>query len=354
MDSAGCWFLRSGIQEPHGGVARYYRSDTKRNARISTEITGYALSTLLYLYDRTGREEFLESALRSADFLTRCAWDGELGSFPFEYPAAPDRSTQQLSYFFDTGIIIRGLLAVWRLTAEAEYLDVAVRAGVSLSADFRGSAQWDPVIALPEKRSLPFSSKWSGSPGCYQLKSAMAWFELSEATGDGRFFPWYNEAVDAALRSEQSFLPAMTDEQTMDRLHAYGYFLEGLLPVCQRPNVRNALAEGLQRMSGFLRQIAPVFERSDVYAQILRVRMFADQLASIPLDRTEAEHEAEKIAEFQLEHADPCIAGGFCFGRKGPELLPFVNPVSTAFCLQALDMWSSYRSGTRLIRQSLI
>ncbi len=39
LEHAGCWFLNSGIQEPDGGVARYYRSDAGRNAAVSNEIT---------------------------------------------------------------------------------------------------------------------------------------------------------------------------------------------------------------------------------------------------------------------------------------------------------------------------
>ena len=45
----GEWFLRSGIQESNGGVARYYRTDVRRNLPVSTEITGYAASAFVYL-----------------------------------------------------------------------------------------------------------------------------------------------------------------------------------------------------------------------------------------------------------------------------------------------------------------
>jgi hypothetical protein len=47
---AGTWFLRSGIQQPDGGVARYYRADQGRNLPVSTEITGYTVSTFVYLH----------------------------------------------------------------------------------------------------------------------------------------------------------------------------------------------------------------------------------------------------------------------------------------------------------------
>ena len=47
IEAAGTWFLDSGIRFPHGGVARFYRSDLQQNASVSTEITGYAASILL-------------------------------------------------------------------------------------------------------------------------------------------------------------------------------------------------------------------------------------------------------------------------------------------------------------------
>ena len=49
-------------------------------------------------------------------------------------------------------------------------------------ADFRADGAIHPILALPEKRPLAYETSWSRSPGCYQLKAAMAWHELFEAT----------------------------------------------------------------------------------------------------------------------------------------------------------------------------
>ncbi len=86
IEAAGRWFLHSGIQEASGGVARYYRSDLGQNARVSTEITGYAVSTLLFLHERTGDSAYLDAALRAARFLTRVAWDAEAWHFSVRAP----------------------------------------------------------------------------------------------------------------------------------------------------------------------------------------------------------------------------------------------------------------------------
>src|SRR5436190_8258430 len=74
LEQAGQWFLHSGIQESSGGVARYYRVDQQHNLPVSTEITGYAISALIELYQRTKREEYLDAAERAGRYL-QVAWD---------------------------------------------------------------------------------------------------------------------------------------------------------------------------------------------------------------------------------------------------------------------------------------
>ena len=107
--SAGGWFLHSGIISNAGGVARYNRFDTG-NLPVSTEITGYTINALSWLYRVTGDASYLAQAEKTAKFLIENAWHPEYGLFPFElgYPLPP-------AYFFDCGIIIRGLLALWRV-----------------------------------------------------------------------------------------------------------------------------------------------------------------------------------------------------------------------------------------------
>jgi hypothetical protein len=328
IHAAGRWFLQSGIQEASGGVARYYRSDKRQNAPVSTEITGYAVSTLLFLYQRTGDSAYFEAALRAARFLTRIAWDARVGTFPFEH-SANGASGPAYAYFFDCGIIVRGLLVAWRVTEDSEFRDTAIAAGRAMLADFPGPDGIHPILVLPEKRPLEWEPRWSASPGCYQLKSALAWHELFEVTGESAFENGYEAALQAALDNHREFLPGESDPaRIMDRLHAYAYFLEGLLPVLHRPDCAAAFRNGVDRVAGYLREIAPVFVRSDVYAQLLRARLLGDTL-----DESAARYEAEKAATFQID------SGGFLFGRKQGEDLPFVNPVSTAFCAQALAFW---------------
>lgn len=330
---AGLWFLQSGIQEPNGGVARYHFTARAENARISTEITGYAVSTFVYLHTVLGEQQYLDRAIAAARYLCREAWDTTSDTFPFE---PTPNGEQAYAYFFDCGIIIRGLLAVWRATGDNEFLDKAKEAGLSMAYDFLADAAVHPIITLPDKQPLDYEPRWSRSPGCYQLKSALAWHDLAEATGEKALAVPFERMLEYSLATYNSFLPGDPDpERVMDRLHAFSYFLEALLAVSDRPAAAEALKIGIPRLAHYLRDIAPIFARSDVYGQLLRVRMLAAHRGAVPLDTVAAEEEAAAIATFIRPD------GGFWFGRKGGEFLPFSNPVSTAFCMQALTMWES-------------
>lgn len=309
-------------------MARYCRVDDGF-LPMSTEITGYAVSFLVYVHSVTGEKRYLEAAERAARFLVS-AWDPKLCVMPFEVD--PPRH----AYFFDCGIIVRGLLSAWRATGHEEFRSVAVAVGNSMMRDFASSqGDFHPILMLPEKRPEERDARrWSRSAACYQLKSAMAWWDLFEATGDGCFQTPYQRVLDYSLATFDHFVPSEFERlQIMDRLHAYCYFLEGLLPCANQERCRTALATGIDRAGALLRQIAPEFVRSDVYAQLLRARLFADWSGAVPLEHARAAEEAEALATFQRED------GGWWFGRKADDMMPFINPVSAAFGSQALDLW---------------
>jgi hypothetical protein len=335
LDQAGQWFLHSGIQELNGGVARYYLAEPRENLPVSSEITGYAASALAYFYQRTRNTEYLDAAVRCAQFLYGPAWDAASNTFPFE-PAS------NRAYFFDIGIIARGLMAVSRVTGDQTLQQRAQEAALSLGFDFLGDSVFYPVISLPEKDPLPEEPRWSRKPGCYQLKSALIWREVGDEHADRMF----NVALAMALASHETFLSDEPDqEKVMDRLHAYCYFLEALLAATEHPEARRALAWGIARAGSLLREISPVFERSDVNAQLLRVRLIAHHEGIVPLDEPAAREEAEHIASFQATSLDTRLSGGFWFGRKAGIMLPYSNPVSTAFCTQALLLWNDHLEG---------
>jgi hypothetical protein len=344
---AGEWFLCSGIQETNGGVARYYSSDRKRNAPLSTEIAGYYASALVGLSKYYSDERYLDAAIAAASYLVN-AWDADCAAMPFECEASGSR----YSYFFDNGIIVRGLLAVWRQCGNEEFLSTATKVCDSMMRDFINGQNFAPILELPHKSPLTDEpARWSRSFGCYQLKAALGWYELSQIINKPGYMECYRRLLQRSLATHASFLPesdsdvsdtdlADTDLRVMDRLHAYSYFLEGLLPVIDEPASREAMADGMERATGLVNKVSPMFLRSDVVAQLLRVRLFAEQHGVLPLDEAAAQNDVLMLQSFQSQDPDIHLNGGFWFGKKNGEMLPFINPASTAFCCHALEMWS--------------
>ena len=310
-------------------MARYYLADAQENRAISAEITGYTISTFVYLYSLTHDERYLDAAAKSAQFLKWSAWDSALRIFPFEYSINKTWGPA-LAYFFDSGIIVCGLVALFRVTGDRELLEIAKVCGRSMAQDFAaGNSEFHPILRLPEKTALARGEQWSRQPGCYQLKAALGWYDLFQQTGEADFLKWYEDLLAASLRTHHLFLAGATGDVVMDRLHAYCYFLEGLLPRATQPDIARVLSEGVSKVASHLREIAPRFARSDVYAQLLRLRLLVECAGGAPVDMPAATAEAGKLATFQLDHPDQRISGGFYFALRGDQLQPQVNPVSS-------------------------
>jgi hypothetical protein len=296
----------------------------------------------LFLHGCSEEEEYFRRAQAAARFLCDQAWDGN--ALPFETGS----SDGSFSYFFDCGIVVRGLVAAWHAIRDPEILRVAAALGHAMAEDFAaGGPVYHPVLALPEKKAVAYDPlRWSRAPGCYQLKSALAWWDLGQATSDARFYALYDRALETALQEYGGFLPGHPDRlKVVDRLHAFLYFLEGLLPRAAEKCCAAALCHGIKLVAHYLAETAPEFERSDVYAQLLRIRVYADWCGVVPMDVQAALQEASLLSEFQIVSTDPRTDGGFYFGRRGAEWLPHINPVSTGFALQALALWDRHQSG---------
>lgn len=347
LEQGAKWLLQSGIQEPSCGVARYHFTDRNQNARISTEITGYFISSALDLHSRLGDTRLLDAARRAGAFLVEKAWNAELAVMPFEWSAS-EPLPENATYFFDNGIIARALLRLWRTTGDARFLNCAIGCGESMRRDFANPSDIHPILSLPSKLPTPRDPRWSRQSDCYQTKSALAWHDLAEATGDNSWLTPFDSAIERALTTHAAFPEAEPGIRVMDRLHAYGYFLEACLSRTSSPEVANALRDGIARAASLLRLVRPEFERADVPAQILRVRLWADAAGILPLDESAAAEEASWAASHQMSGDAANIDGGFCFGRRSGLPAPFVNPVSATFCLQAIALWQDRCAGRAL------
>ena len=346
------WLIRSGIQDESGGVARYYRADDREYKTISTATTGYFISALLRLQWSTG-EPPPPAAIRAGYFLIEHAFDPASELFFFERGDNADPRAS-LAYFFDCGLIVRSLLDLWKATSDRAYLECAEKCGLAMSTKMSVvDGSFFPLYDVSANHPHSGSGTWSVEPGVYQLKVGLAFLELAEATGLGQFKSAMESLLKWSLRRQESFLGGDDDDshRVMDRAHAYCYFLEGLLPeVALDRDCNQALQFGILRVENLLTEIGAEFQRCDVIAQLLRLRIFADLFGVMELSRGRADQEANAIIEYQMQSSDPKVDGGFAFAKRNGEIVPHVNPATTIFAVQALKMWEQAEEGS--FRQS--
>jgi hypothetical protein len=340
------WLAHSGIQAESGGLARYYRAEAGEYKDISTEITAYGIQAYLQL-PLPGESGLLSNALRAGQFLCYDATDPQTGLLFFEL--SPNGSpASRLAYFFDCGIIIRSLIALWNTTADPMYLERAERCGAGMMGRMsRVDGSFFPVLDL--ETGIPSSAPggWSLEAGPYQLKAGLSFIELAEVTSSGLFSRTADALLDWCLRQHELFLRGEDRPDRMaDRLHAYCYFLEGLLPfVEKRFECTLVLQAGINRVETLAAEASAALERCDVLAQLLRLRLLCDYMGLLELDASAASREAEALLAFQLHTDDRRTNGAFAFGRRDGQLSCHANPAATIFALQALRMWKEHQSG---------
>lgn len=343
IEQSARWLLSSGIQSADGAVARYFRTDLGRNAPVSNEITGYFLSTLLFLGKGT-----TWNATAAAEYLAESAWEHRTRSLPFEQANGEDLAD---AHFFDCGIVGNALHEMWRKTGRERFLDRAIDIAQSMGTDFSGAnGTFHPIVSLPEKIAPEARDWWSRKPGCYQLKSALLWCRLADKPADPGFLGLYADMLSNAFADSPCFLSTVRQDALMDYLHPFLYFLEGLLPVAAQQDGRrnrysSEIEHGIDLVAEHLAALGPRFVRSDVYAQLIRIRLLAHALCGIPLDEEAAEGEVRELLTFHWPDPDPRIDGSFSFGARFGRKLPFSNPVSTAFAIQALSLWQDMQRG---------
>ena len=133
---ASDWLSRSGIQNAsrdpklRGGVGAWYETDKKIYPFLYSEITGYALSTWMFLQAINPRSSSLPSAERAADWLIRNALfaDGGVKTrlYLVEHYVSPNYSFDSgRVYAFDAAMVGYGLVQLAKRSPKPKYVQAA-------------------------------------------------------------------------------------------------------------------------------------------------------------------------------------------------------------------------------------
>lgn len=205
------WLRRAQDVKGRGGVAACYNLATDSWGEPYRETTGYIINTFLDLYHFNHDEDLKQRAVWMGDWeLTEQQADGSFGE--------PNRQGTIRKKIFNTGQIILGLVALYKLTTESKYLNSAVEAADWLLEQQDADGSW-----------TKFTTKGANT---YHARVAWALLELATVAGREKYqvaaeknLAWVLSQVQVNHWFNHSGLSDQNDAIT----HFIAYTISGLL-----------------------------------------------------------------------------------------------------------------------------
>ncbi len=366
------WLLNSGVQvvsdnpQHSQGFACWYEQDTQTMPYVYSEITGYLTTLMCYLYQETGDSRFLDSATGAGDWLVRTAYQPD-GGFRCLFPLVPSRYEFKHSqlYTFDTGVILSGLVNLYRATQRPLILAAAVTTADWLIRDMqKPDGTFYAVYDVDQRTMIESDKEWSLCSGSYHTKVAIGLANLYDATRHDKYLQAAVKACDIALTFQQPdgrFISFPTEGGTNSHPHAYS--AEGLWTVGKYLGREDYLSASVRATEWLLRWQSPegyvprhfhdgqplYNERVDVLGQTLRlasIHIGEGRIALTEETRAKLDKLVTVILRNQAESDDRRVNGAFYFGRlSSGELMPHANVWVSAFAIQGLRLYDSVLQG---------
>jgi uncharacterized protein YyaL (SSP411 family) len=354
------WLLQSGIQERgantpmYGGVQAWYDLSKASFSFFYTEITGYAVTTLLYLYHLHPDPVYLERAKDAAEWLLARAREPQTGVLRCRFH--PAGGWEQHACAFDNGICLNGLVNMFRCTGERRYLAAALGLGAWL-VDTMQAKDGSLFAKYSVGTRMPYSlgGKWSQMSGSYLLKVAIGLLNLGDASGDPRYTQAARALCEWGATLQEPDGRFRTSPLGDTFLHPHCYAAEGLLVagrVLREPRWLQAAAQAVAWISPHQRATGgfPAFfeegkfvpvESPEMTAQVLRLWLLLRHDERPALDAKAAIYRilADQVVDPQKEVEGGFVAGDAWFHREPHDHTgQHVNSWVSMISLQALAL----------------
>jgi hypothetical protein len=369
VEEAIAWILRASqvqSEDPqlHGGFISWYDAETKSAAYVYSEISGYMLSLLSSLWERTGDEQLKASAVACGEWFLRTVHE-PTGGYRCLFPLSPTRFAfkQDLIYTFDCGVILSGLVNLYRITERPAFLAASVTLGDWLIGSMqKESGGFYPVYDLQQQSRPENEAEWSLCSGSYHTKVAIGLMNLYDVTRAEKYRRSAIAACDFALGFQQPdgrFVSFPQEGGT--NVHPHCYSAEGLWVVGSYLGRDDYLDASARAAAWVWSQQAPdglvprhyhegqplYSERVDILCQALRLGVIHRTEGRLgPEIDAQMERLVPIIERNQAVSQDPRAHGAFYFGRQSNgEQTPHANCWVTQFAIQALVLYGDYRAG---------
>ena len=135
IDNSIEWLINSGIQNKSGNksgsVNAWYDINRRKYSFIYSEINGYFITMMIFLFKQTKDKKYINFALKSARWLTKNAMH-KSGGFRCLFlidKSSPHAFKQNQIYSFDNGVILNGFVSLYKLTKKKFLIKNAIKCG---------------------------------------------------------------------------------------------------------------------------------------------------------------------------------------------------------------------------------
>lgn len=365
IKDAVTWLAHSGIQaanadpRTNGAVAAWFDPDTAHYSYWYPEITGYAATIWAWL-GQTNAAQF-EHGAAAVRWLIEVGGHQPSGLYGQKWSLDMQTHTP-IAYTFDQGIILSGVLNMFRATNHTPYRDHAERlADALLAAALQPNGALKPYVLLTEHAHISETEqgRWSRQTGPYLSKCVLGLLQLVQISDDLRWRETSRQICDWALRFQRDDHTFVVNPHSgASHAHPLNYTGEAMVAaglVLDDERYRRAacaIACGLLSAFEQYGYLPRIFvgtqaiiqpERVDVLAQSLRLGGLCVRYGWLDGARWQntLDQMAMHLLSFQVHTADQRQHGGFRFGNTAYGVPSrHVNSWCTMFALQALILYA--------------
>ncbi len=372
-DLARNWLMESGIQNIEdngsglGGINSWYDLDNKEYPHVYPEATGYAITAYIYLNRLKKSDALLDKARLAAEWLIN--YDMENGAVKTKDSYSEQRVKNSLTYAFDNGMVICGLINLHKETREEKYLNAAEKiAEFVIGKMQKQDGSLYAVYDSQKDELIDSEEKWSTQSGSYHAKLAIGLLKLYDATKNEKYKESTEDLCKNAMAQQKGDGRFISYKDTgATHIHPHSYSAEGLIYSgvrLNRPEFIDSAERATKWVLDNLREdggINAVYnnsrfedcERTDTLAQTLRLGAILKTLNRMDEPYLKKmEKLKDRLLSFQ--YMKPGQKGGFLYAEQDGEKIMHINSWCTMFAMQALDFYYKALSGKKLETELLI
>jgi hypothetical protein len=361
------WVSASGIQnndkkdKNYGGYYAWYDEKKKNYSYLYSEITGYLITFNCFLYSIKKNKKNLIAAEAAANWLINKAQFSFGGFKCFELIDKKlnivDKSL--LSYSFDNGVILNGLVNIYKITKKRKYLKSAIKCADWILVCSKKNGLVKPVYDSAKKKFIFDKKSWSMISGPYHTKISIGLYNLYSVIKKKKYLNVADNIIkNSILKQRENGMFLSTTNHT--NLHPHCYSAEGIwvaanifknekfyYSVISAFNwIKNNMYKNLPPRLFFLNKKNIYNYRVDSISQFLRLMTILNIDKKIEID----ERLIKKLMTILLKNIcrsrKKILNGGFYWGNQsnGKKTL-CINTWTTAFTLQSLIYLDLIKSG---------